>query len=559
MRLKNNYFLTLKEDVKGEESVSANLLVRAGMIKKVGSGIYAFLPLGLRVLKKIEDVIRKEMDAISSNELVMPSILPEELYEKSGRLKAFGDDMFRLSDRYDRRYVLGPTHEELFVEVAKDVIQSHKDMPLSLYQIANKYRDEPRSRYGLIRTREFIMKDAYTFDKDEEDLDKSYQKMFCAYHKIFQKIGLDYEVVRADTGSMGGSLSEEFQAICDIGEDVLVICNDCGYATNIEVCECRDADILSDDVEKEKELLYTPNVGTIQDLYEYYQIEPTNTVKTLIYKVDGLFYAFLIRGDRELNESKITKLLNAREVLLATPDEDEKITHAQAGFAGPIDLEIPVIIDSEILSMKNFLVGANKSDYHYINVNLKDFLYERVADLRMVAEGDHCPCCGGTLMFKKGIEVGNTFKLGTKYSDALELYYTDQNNELKPVVMGCYGIGVARVLAAYVEQHHDDRGIVFNSLLSPYDVCIVIVNMKDLSQVSLAEKIYEKLQKMGISVMLDDRDIRVGVKFKDMDLIGICHRITVGRGASHGVVEYRKRDSLQTIEIEEDKILDFLS
>ncbi len=550
MKLQGNYFFTQKEDVKDEESVSANLLVRAGMIKKVGSGIYTFLPMGLRVLKKIENVVREEMDAISSNELVMPSILPEELYAKSGRVEAFGDDMFHLSDRYDRRYVLGPTHEELFVEVAKDVIQSHKDMPLSLYQIANKYRDEPRSRYGLIRTREFVMKDAYTFDKDEEDLSKAYQAMFHAYHKIFQRLGLTYEVVQADTGAMGGSLSEEFQAICDIGEDVLVICDDCGYATNIEVCECMESHVSNDVIEKEKELLHTPNVGTIQDLYDQYKIEPVDTVKTLIYKVDGKFYAFLIRGDRELNEAKIVKLLKAKEVVMATPEEDEEITHAKVGFAGPIDLDISVIIDYELLSMKNFLVGANKSDYHYINVNLKDFQYDQVADLRTITESDCCPRCGGKLHFKKGIEVGNTFKLGTKYSESLGLYYTDQDNQLKPVVMGCYGIGIARILAAYVEQHHDDNGIMFSNELAPYDVAIVIANAKDDVQVALAEEIYRELQSRGLEVLLDNRDLRAGVKFKDMDLIGIPKRITVGRKASEGIVEYKERNSSNVLEVE---------
>ena len=555
MKLQGNYFFTQKEDVKDEESVSANLLVRAGMIKKVGSGIYTFLPMGLRVLKKIEAVVREEMNAISSNELVMPSILPEELYAKSGRVEAFGDDMFHLFDRYDRRYVLGPTHEELFVEVAKDVIQSHKDMPLSLYQIANKYRDEPRSRYGLIRTREFVMKDAYTFDKDEEDLSKAYQAMFHAYHKIFQRLGLTYEVVQADTGAMGGSLSEEFQAICDIGEDVLVICDDCGYATNIEVCECKETHISNDTIEKEKELLYTPNVGTIQDLYDQYKIDPVDTVKTLIYKVDGKFYAFLIRGDRELNEAKIVKLLKAKEVVMATPEEDEEITHAKVGFAGPIDLDIPVIIDYELLSMKNFLVGANKSDYHYINVNLKDFQYNQVADLRMVTESDVCPQCGGKLTFKKGIEVGNTFKLGTKYSESLGLYYTDQDNQLKPVVMGCYGIGIARILAAYVEQHHDDNGIIFSKELAPYEVAIVIANAKDDVQVALAEEIYHELQSRGLEVLLDNRDLRAGVKFKDMDLIGIPKRITVGRRASEGIVEYKERNSSDVLEIEKQNCI----
>lgn len=558
MKLQGNYFFTQKEDVKDEESVSANLLVRAGMIKKVGSGIYTFLPMGLRVLKKIEGVVREEMNAISSNELVMPSILPEELYAKSGRVEAFGDDMFHLSDRYDRRYVLGPTHEELFVEVARDVIQSHKDMPLSLYQIANKYRDEPRSRYGLIRTREFIMKDAYTFDKDEEGLAQSYQKMFDAYHKIFQRLELTYEVVQADTGAMGGSLSEEFQAICDIGEDILVICNDCGYATNVEVCECNKSEIINNDEEKEKELFYTPNVGTIQDLYDQYKIEAMNTVKTLIYKVDGKFYAFLIRGDRELNEAKIVKLLKAKEVVMATPEEDSEITHAKVGFAGPIDLEIPVIIDYEILSMKNFLVGANKSDYHYINVNLKDFQYDQVADLRMVTEKDVCPHCGGTLTFKKGIEVGNTFKLGTKYSESLGLYYTDLDNQLKPVVMGCYGIGIARILASYVEQHHDDNGIIFSNELAPFNVSIVVANMKDEQQISLAEELYQQLQEKGIEVLFDNRDLRAGVKFKDMDLIGIPKRITVGRKASEGIVEYKERNSNEVLEISKDEILNHI-
>ena len=558
MRLQGNYFFTQKEDVKDEESVSANLLVRAGMIKKVGSGIYTFLPLGLRVLKNIENIIREEMDAISSNELVMPSILPEEVYAKSGRLDAFGDDMFRLADRYGRRYVLGPTHEEMFVEVAKDVIQSHKDMPVSLCQIANKYRDEPRSRYGLIRTREFIMKDAYTFDKDEEALAKSYQAMFDAYHKIFQRVGLDYEVVRADTGAMGGSLSEEFQAVCDIGEDTLVICDDCCYATNIEVCECKSSAIIDSKEELSKELFYTPNAGTIEELSQKYDISSDTLVKTLLYKVDGKFYAFLIRGDRELNETKVSKLLQAKDVVMATPVEDEEITHAKVGFAGPIGLDIPIIMDYEVLSMKNFVVGANKTDYHYIHVNLSDFKYDRVADIRMVSEADVCPHCGGSLKFKKGIEVGNTFKLGTKYSEALGLYYTDEDNHLKPVVMGCYGIGVARVLAAYVEQHHDDAGIIFSQEIAPYEISIVIVNMKDEEQVVLAEEMYQELLAQGRSVLLDDRNLRAGVKFKDMDLIGIPIRITVGRGASEGIVEIKNRDSADIVEVNRNQVLNFI-
>lgn len=558
MKLKGTYFFTQKETVKDEESVSANLLVRAGMIKKVGSGIYTFLPLGLRVVRKIENIVREEMEAISSCELVMPSIIPEEVYGNSGRLEAFGDDMFRLSDRFNRRYVLGPTHEELFVEVARDVIQSYKDMPLSLYQMANKYRDEPRSRYGLIRTREFIMKDAYTFDKDEESLSISYKAMFDAYNKIFRRIGLDYQVVSASTGAMGGDLSEEFQALCDVGEDTLVICNDCGYATNLEICECKNRSDSLDEEEQEKELFYTPDVGTIEDLHNQYNIDPKRTVKTLIYKVDGNFYAFLVRGDRVLNEEKIASLLGAKEVIMATLEEDELITKAKVGFAGPIGLNIPVIIDSEVFSMKNFLVGANKSDYHYKNVNLRDFKYEKVADIRNICEDDLCPKCGGKLSFKHGIEVGNTFKLGTKYSEKLNLYYADEDNKLKPVVMGCYGIGIARILAAYVEQNNDDYGLIFSKELAPYEISIVIANMKDEEQVKVALELYDNLTAKGYSVLLDNRDIRAGVKFKDMDLIGIPKRITVGRRVSEGIIEYKERISLEAQEVKIDQVYDYV-
>lgn len=558
MKLKGTYFFTQKETVKDEESVSANLLVRAGMIKKVGSGIYTFLPLGLRVVRKIENIVREEMEAISSCELVMPSIIPEEVYGNSGRLEAFGDDMFRLSDRFNRRYVLGPTHEELFVEVARDVIQSYKDMPLSLYQMANKYRDEPRSRYGLIRTREFIMKDAYTFDKDEESLSISYKAMFDAYNKIFRRIGLDYQVVSASTGAMGGDLSEEFQALCDAGEDTLVICNDCGYATNLEICECKNRSDSLDEEEQEKELFYTPDVGTIEDLHNQYNIDPKRTVKTLIYKVDGNFYAFLVRGDRVLNEEKIASLLGAKEVIMATLEEDELITKAKVGFAGPIGLNIPVIIDNEVFSMKNFLVGANKSDYHYKNVNLRDFKYEKVADIRNICEDDLCPKCGGKLSFKHGIEVGNTFKLGTKYSEKLNLYYADEDNKLKPVVMGCYGIGIARILAAYVEQNNDDYGLIFSKELAPYEISIVIANMKDEEQVKVALELYDNLTAKGYSVLLDNRDIRAGVKFKDMDLIGIPKRITVGRRVSEGIIEYKERISLEVQEVKIDQVYDYI-
>ena len=463
MKLKNSYFFTKREDSKDEESVSANLLVRSGMIKKAGSGIYYFLPMGYRVTKKIEKIVREEMNGIDCQELVMPQLLPEEIYIASGRRENFGNGMFSLKDRFNRSYVLGPTHEEMFVEAAKEVIKSHKDMPISLYQMANKYRDEPRSRYGLIRTREFVMKDAYSFDKDEEGLAIAYDKMYGAYKRIFDRVGLDYKIVTASCGVMGGTLSEEFQAVCDIGEDVLVLCDKCGLATNIEVCECVDNMEESTDDYKEKELLYTPNVGTIKDLEDNFNIKAIDTVKTLIYKADGRFVALMIRGDHEVNEEKVQKLLGAKEFEMASIEEDEEVTGARVGFAGPIGLDVEIIVDNVVSKMRNFLVGANKTDYHYINVNLKDFKISKVADIRNVTEDDVCPKCGEKLSFKKGIEVGNTFKLGTKYSEAMDLYFADEDNKLKPVVMGCYGIGIARILAAVVEQNHDEY--VLNYLL----------------------------------------------------------------------------------------------
>lgn len=543
MKLSHSYFVTKKEDLKDEECTSANLLVRAGMIKKIGSGIYAFLPIGLKVFRKIENIVREEMDNIGSQELVMPSLLPEEYYIDSGRRDTFGDDMFALKDRIGRSYVLGPTHEELFVEICRDMIKSYKDMPISLYQMANKYRDEPRSRYGLIRTREFVMKDAYTFDKDMDGLDKSYKLMFDAYKRIFDRIGINYKIVKAATGAMGGLLSEEFQAITDIGEDIVVTCTNCDFSSNIEICDVNSKIIKSKETKKKKELLNTPNCGTINDLHEKYNIDPRDTCKTLIYKVDDKFYAFMIRGDREINEYKISKLLKANNVEMASIEEDEKITKASVGFAGPIGLDIPVIIDNEVLCMKNFLVGANKTDYHYINTNLDDFKYDMVADIRNVSEDDFCPICGHKLDFKHGIEVGNTFKLGTKYSESMGLYFTDIDNKLKPVYMGCYGIGIARIMAAVVEQNHDENGIIFPKVIAPYDLAIIIVNPKDEKQVEVANKLYEKYRKEGLDVILDDRNVRAGVKFKDMDLIGIPKRIVVGKKIEDGVVEVKYRDS----------------
>lgn len=548
MKLSRGYFITLKEDAKDEDSISGNLLVRSGMIKKVGSGIYMFLPLGLKVFRKIENVIREEMNNIGSQELLMPSLLPEDYFVASGRKEIFGNDMFSLNDRAGRKYVLGPTHEELFVEACRDLIKSYKDMPISIYQMANKYRDEIRSRYGLIRTREFEMKDAYTFDKDLEGLDKSYDLMFNAYKKIFDRLGIKYKIVRASSGAMGGLLSEEFQAVTDIGEDILVLCDKCGLSTNEEICECNGEIEVSKVRKKKKELFHTPNCGKIDDMFDNYHIEAKDTCKTMIYKVDGRFYAFMVRGDREINEYKIQKLLGAKNVEMATLEEDEKVTGAAVGFAGPIDLGVPVIIDREVEGMKNFIVGANKTDYHFINTNLDDFEYEMVADIRNISEDDVCPICGEKLVFRHGIEVGNTFKLGTKYSESMGLFYSDENNELKPVFMGSYGIGIARIIAALVEQNHDENGIIFPEIVAPYDYSIVIVNIKDDIQVKIANELYDYLTSKGYDVLLDDRDARAGFKFKDMDLIGIPKRIVVGKRAGEGIIEFKKRNNTDIVE-----------
>ncbi|MBR1413050.1 MAG: proline--tRNA ligase [Bacilli bacterium] len=548
MRLSKSFFTTIKEDVKSQDCKSGNLLVRSGMITKVGSGIYTFLPLGLKTLNKINNIIREEMNKAGAEELFMPALIPTEYYEASGRLNGFGSDMFRLTDRFNRDYALGPTHEELFASVAKLKIKSYKDMPFTLYQIQNKYRDEMRPRYGLIRVREFFMKDAYSFDKDEAGLSLSYNKMYEAYKRIFDRIGVDYKIVKADTGTMGGSLSEEFQAITDIGEDVIVYCDNCDYASNLEVADVYEDGLINEE-ELEAKLVETPNKKSIKDVSEFLNVPVTKLVKTLIYKVDDKLYAVLIRGDRELNECKLEKALNAKHVELASGDEVKNNTEASIGFVGPINMNLPIIIDSEVENMKNFVVGANIIDYHYVNVNLKDFKYELSTDLKQASNGDLCPVCGSKLLFKKGIEIGNTFKLGTKYSESLDLKYTDEDNNLKPVVMGSYGIGCARIMAAVAEQNVSEDGTVSWPInIAPYEVVIIPVSMKDEEQVKFSSELYTKLND-NYDVALDDRDERAGVKFNDADLIGAPIKVIVGKKLNEGTVEVKYLDKTSNVDI----------
>ena len=459
----------------------------------------------------------------------------------------------RMIAEYEKPCVLGPTHEELFTIAAKSMVRSYKNLPFTIYQQADKFRDEPRPRYGLIRVREFIMKDAYSFDRDEEGLDKSYNIMRDAYNKIFDRMGIDYKIVKADTGAMGGSLSEEYQAVTDIGEDTLVLCDSCDYSTNLEVAACVSKEV-SNGEEKLIEMVATPHQETIEEVCGYLNLDIKNSVKALLMNANDELVVCFVRGDRELNESKVCKLLGIKELNFAD-DALIATSNAVPGYTGPVGLNAKIIVDNEVMNMKNFCCGANKEGYHYINANVKDITYTQVADIVNVKEGDICPCCGGKIYFKKGIEIGNIFKLGTKYAEKLGLTYLDENNKEQVVTMGCYGIGAGRVVASIIEQNHDDKGIIWPKEVAPFQVSVVPVNMKDETVVNLANEIYDSLIAAGIEVMIDDRDERAGVKFNDCDLIGIPCRIVVGKKASEGIVEFKMRDSAEVKEIEVKDIL----
>lgn len=540
MKLKDSYFFTLREDSRDEDSTSGNLLVKAGYIKKTSAGVYIMLPLGLRVQNKLEDIIRRHMNEAGAQELKMPALIAAEYYEESGRMKGFGPSIFKLKDRNDKDFVLGPTHEELFAYAAKSMIKSYKNMPFNLYQFQTKYRDEPRARFGLVRVKEFVMKDAYSFDCDEAGLDISYQKMFDAYKKSFDEMGIDYRIVKADTGVMGGLLSEEFQAIAPLGEDTVVYCDECGYSSNLEVGKTMR--IKKEDTAEAlpKEEVETPNCESIEDVAAFLNLPMEKTVKALLMNVDGKLTAFFINGERDLNESKALKLLGASEMNFA---DDELIdsSNAVAGYCGPLGLNCRVVIDEEVLEMRNFCCGTNKKGFHLINVNPSDISYDVVGDIVNAKPGDLCPVCGKPLNFTKGIEVGNTFKLGTKYSKAMGLQYADVDNKLQDVWMGSYGIGLGRTMAAIVEQSHDDKGIIWPANIAPYKFIVLIMSTKDETQVKIGNELYDKLNAMGVEVMMDDRDERPGVKFNDAELIGIPYRITVGKKAGEGIVELKSR------------------
>lgn len=564
MRLSKMYVRTLRELPAEAEIPSHILLLRTGMIRKLASGIYGFMPLGWRTLHKIENIIREEMDKSGAQEILMSAIQPAELWEESGRWSAYGPELWRIKDRNGRDFCLGPTHEEIFTDIVRDGVSSYRQLPLNLYQIQHKYRDEARPRFGLMRSREFIMKDAYSFDKDQEGLDKSYDDMYDTYTRIFTRCGLTFRPVEADSGAIGGNASHEFTALSEVGESDIAYCESCSMAANVEKAVCRDAE-PSPESEAMLELqeVHTPGTKTIEELASFLNIDKKKTIKALLFekydedgKADGYVAAF-VRGDRDLNMIKLVNALKIPEHTIAFADESklEAAIGAVGGFTGPIGLhDCMIVVDSELVGLKNLCAGACKPDHHILNVNYgRDYEGDIVTDLKVLKEGDPCPVCGAPIKHTRGIEVGQVFKLGTKYSEAMNAMYKDENQQDHPLVMGCYGIGVSRTLAAVIEQHHDEDGIIWPVSVAPYHAIVTLVKPKDETQAKLAEDIYQRLLTAGVEVVIDDRDERPGVKFKDADLLGFPIRITVGKRAGEGIVEYKlRRDSEKTeISVEE--------
>ncbi|MBP7344667.1 MAG: proline--tRNA ligase [Clostridia bacterium] len=534
---------TIRETPQEAEAISHKLMLKAGLIRKLASGIYIFLPLGYKALRNIEKIIREEMENKGALELFMSALIPKELLEESGRWDVFGPEMFRLKNREDRDFCLGPTHEESFTVTARNEIKSVKNLPLTLYQIQTKFRDELRPRFGIIRCREFMMKDAYSFDRDESGLDKSYNDMHDAYCDIFRRCGLEIVIADADSGAMGGSGSQEFMVLNDIGEDKIVKCTSCSYTANLEKAEIIVKDDLScDNTLLDKELIHTPNVRTIDELCVFLGCSSSNFAKTLILTADSEPVMAVIKGDGELSLKKLASLLGCIELEMADELTIKELTKAEVGFASPVGMSCKVILDNELKNMTNFVTGANKTDYHYKNVNLKDFSNYSFGDIRVISESDVCPKCGGSIKISNTVEVGHIFKLGDKYSKTLDCMYTDESGIRKPMIMGCYGIGLGRTLAAVIEQYNDEKGIIWPMEVAPYKVYILPTLVNDSLIYDMAVRMHNELMAKGIDVILDDRDERPGVKFNDADLLGIPLRVTVGRNAKDGLVEFKKRN-----------------
>ncbi len=553
MKMSNLFFNTLRENPADAEVISHQLLVRAGYIRKLTSGIYTYMPLMLRVIKKISDIIREEMDAQGAQELLMPILQPEELWQETGRWDVYGKELMRLEDRHGRKGALGPTHEEIITALARDEIKSYRQLPVNLYQIQDKFRDEIRPRFGLLRGREFLMKDAYSFDADEEGLEANYQKMITAYTNIFNRCGLETRMVRSDSGAIGGSVSHEFMVLTrtQSGENDVLFCDTCEYAANSNRVESRMLPADTDGKFTEAKETDTPGIKSIEDLAKFFNIEQSAICKALLYITDKKPVMALIRGDQAIEETKLQNALGVNEIRIARDDEVKEILGSDPGFMGPLGLKIWLIGDESIKDLKNFVIGINKTDKHLTGANWGDSLDlpKTIADIRLAQPGEGCPECEGKLEITKGIEVGNIFKLGTKYSKKMNATFTAENGQEKPFIMGCYGIGVSRTAAAAVERYHDKDGIQWPMDIAPYQVSIVPVNVGDELQMSTAKSIYNSLRWDGIEVVLDDRDERPGVKFKDADLIGFPIRITAGKTLSEGVVEIKVRSTVEMFKV----------
>ncbi|MCX5687111.1 MAG: proline--tRNA ligase [Candidatus Omnitrophica bacterium] len=562
MRWSEYFIPTLKEVPSEAEAVSHRLMIRAGLIRKLVSGAYTYLPLGLKVLKKVQNIIREEMDKKGAIEIFMPSMQPVELWYESGRFKALGEDLITYKDRHNRVMVFGPTHEEVVTDLVRNHINSYKQLPITLYQIQTKFRDEVRPRFGVIRSREFIMKDAYSFDRDWQGLDESYQKMYEAYEAIFKRCGLKAIAVEADSGVMGGDVSHEFMVVADSGEDFLAHCDSCGYAASLGVAEVKDQAAGQPQQqgkvkEKPMEKVETLGVTTIEKVGQLLKVKSDQMVKTLIYVADEKPVAILIRGDHEANEAKIKKILKCQNLEMADENVINKVTGGPVGFSGPCRLkETKVIADNSIKTMVNFVTGANEKDKHYINTNLdRDFKASEWADLRMITEIDPCPKCSKNIKIEHAIEMGHVFKLGLKYSKAMKADFLDEDGKLKPIVMGCYGIGVNRIMATAIELHNDKKGIIWPMSIAPFQVIIIPINYKEENIRKITDNIYEEVNQAGIETLLDDRDESAGVKFNDAELIGIPFSIVIGdRGLKKGIVEIKIRNTGEIVEVKKEEI-----
>ncbi len=554
MKLSQMFLHTQKEDPREAEVVSHKLMIRAAMIKKLASGIYSYMPYGLKALRKVEQIVREEMDSAGAQEVLMPAVQPAELWQESGRWDFYGRELLRFKDRKDADFCLGPTHEEVITDMARSEIQSYKDLPQNLYQIQAKFRDEIRPRFGVMRSREFIMKDAYSFDVDDASAEKSYENMFQTYSRIFERCGLKFKPVEADSGQIGGSFSHEFMVLAETGEDAILSCDSCGYAANVEKAAIR----LPENLELaaapagEPVKVHTPDARTIEEVSAFLKIEASNLVKTMIYDTDQGVIAALVRGDHEVNEAKLRAAAGCESLELAEDAVIAEVTKAPRGFAGPIGLQIRVIADASLICAGPFVAGANEADHHVTDLWLgRDAKVDLVADIRNALEGDSCPRCQGKLEVIRGIEVGHVFKLGTKYSKAMNAEFLDEEGKAKPMVMGCYGIGISRVVAAAIEQNHDENGIIFPVEIAPYPFLVQPLDVKPGEVMDAATKIYDDLRAAGFDVLIDDRKLRPGVKFKDADLLGVPYRITVGgKGLAEGIVELKNRRSGEMVKIE---------